>query len=690
MPKKRQDKPLPDFRAGAGEGFWERGGLRGAVIAVLTLAAYTPALGGGFIWDDFEYVAENPLLFSLGGLGRIWFSTETPQYYPFVFTSFLLEEKIWGLSPFGYHLANVVLHSLNALLVWRLLDYLKIPGAWLAGAVFALHPVHVESVAWISERKNLLSALFYLLALRSYLAFDDRGERRLYLASIALFVCALLSTSVTASLPAIILILLWFRGRRIDGGVVLRLAPFFIVGAASGLFTAWIEVHRVGASGEGWEMNAVERVLLAGQVLWFYLGKLAWPQDLAFSYARWEVSAAQPLQYLGAGGAALAGWALWRWRDRWGRGPAAAALFYGVTLGPVLGFLNVYPMIFSWVADHFQYLASIGPIALASAAAAWVWREKAGEARWGLAAAAAALAALSVLTFRQGRIYASEETIWRDTIGKTPRSWLAHNNLGKILAARDLHEKALAHYRESMKYRPAKEIALNNIGNALVRLGRRREAIESYRRAASLNPRYPNPLNGLGRALVETGRIGEGIERLREALRLRPGFAMAHNNLGLAYARGEKFRDAARHYRSAVKFAPGLAEARFNLSLTLIRLKRYGAAIAELREGMRRNPGDGQSASLLAWLLATAPRDSLRDGREAYTIALENLSENGENPIALVSLAAAHAELGRFRLAAEAARRAYRMALGAKAEEFAGEVQAQLELYLRGKPFRLP
>ncbi len=689
-----QRPPLADRLAA----IWAKGGdlPPALVIVALALAAYWTALGGGYIWDDREYLTANPLLFDLDGLRRIWFTAQTPQYYPIVFSTFWIEKKIWGADPFGYHLINVFFHAANAVLVWRLLRYLRVPGAWLAGAIFAVHPVHVESVAWITERKNVLSGLFYLLALRQYLVFESGPEKEFwknpyrYAGVLALFACALLSKSVTASLPAVILIALWLQGRRLNFRMIVRLIPFFVIGAASGLFTAWLEVHKVGASGEAWDLNVLERFLLAGQVVWFYLWKIIWPANLTFSYPRWGVEAGEPLQYLGLIGAGIASFALWWWRKPWGRGPAAAALFFLITLGPVLGFLNVYPMLFSWVADHFQYLASIGPIALAVGAATWVWREKGRRAKWGFPAAAAVLAVLGVLTWGQGRIYESAEVLWRDTIRKNPKSWMAHNNLGNHLAWSGRHREALSHYRESLKYRPTREIALNNIGNSLLRLGKASEAIEEYRRAIALKSKYAKPRAGLGRALVEIGKVEEGIEELNEALRIRPGFPTAHNNLGLALTRKGKLKEAAAQFLKALEGDPAHAQARFNFALTLFQARRYGRAIKVLREGVRLTPEDMRTGTLLAWLLATAPRPEWRDGRRALALARKNLAAGSSDPLTLNSLAAAYAELGQFPSAVNIARQALRKAESAEMREEAAQIREYLRHYEGRRPYRSP
>ena len=262
-----------------------------AGIYVAVAAAYFPALRGGLLWDDDAHLTR-PELRSLSGLGRIWFELgATQQYYPILHTAFWVEHRLWGDATLGYHLINVLLHATAAGLFFLLLRRLAVPGAWLAGLIFALHPVGVESVAWISEQKNTLSTVCYLLAAWAILDFDSTRRRRSYLLGLVLFALALLSKSVTATLPAALLVVYWWRRGRLSWRKdILPLLPFFALALAAGLFTAWVERHVLGAEGADYALGFPARCLLAGRVVWFYLGKLLWPANLIFIYPRWEVS----------------------------------------------------------------------------------------------------------------------------------------------------------------------------------------------------------------------------------------------------------------------------------------------------------------------------------------------------------------------------------------------------------------
>ena len=410
---------VPGPAGAEGLGFTRRGVLAAAALCLLVGVSYFPAFLAGFVWDD-EAFTDAAVVRDVSGLWRIWFSPRAIEneghYWPLVYTTFWLEHKLWGFAPAGYHAVNVALHAVNTLLLWRLAERLAVPGAWLAAAVFGVHPLHVESVAWVIERKDLLSGLFYLAAFLTWVRFTEeprpepRRRRRLpegrYLAAMALFVCALLSKSIAVTLPAALLIRHWWKQGRVTAPDLLRLAPFFAVGLAAAV--ADVSFYNVREPLDlGY--SPVERLLIAAHALWFYAGKLLWPAGLAVIYPHWEVSAADPAAwgYAAAGGAAAA--ALWFLRHRAGRGPLAGLLFFAVTLSPVLGFVDYGYMQFSFVADRYQYLAGIGVTAvLVGAAAHGTRRLPEGWRKGAAGAAAAVLLVLGVLTWRQAEVYRDE------------------------------------------------------------------------------------------------------------------------------------------------------------------------------------------------------------------------------------------------------------------------------------------
>jgi hypothetical protein len=409
--------------------WWTVGGLVAAV-----LLAYLPATAGQFQWDDDAHVTR-PDLRALGGLARIWTDFgATQQYYPLLHTAFWLEHRLWGNAVAGYHLVNVLQHGLSAVLLLLVLRRLQIAGAALAAAVFALHPVHVESVAWISEQKNTLSLVFYLAAACAYLRFDEERRPKDYAWASVLFVLGLLTKTVVATLPAALLVVFWWKRGRVDWRRdVMPALPWFAVGAAAGLHTAWIERAQLGAEGADFALSPLQRVLLAGRVAWFYLGKLLWPADLTFIYPRWAIDSTSAMAYAWPVAALLVLGALWAVRKR-SRAPLAAALFFVGSLFPVLGFVNVYPFVFSFVADHFAYLPSVGLIAaLAAGAAAWAGRD-ARLRRVAPVAAGLLLITLAALTWRQSRIYRDAPTLYQATLARNPDCYLCLNNLGTMAA----------------------------------------------------------------------------------------------------------------------------------------------------------------------------------------------------------------------------------------------------------------
>lgn len=546
-------------RAGRGRSLPD--GLLPIALVVLAVCAYLPVRHCEYIWDDAAYVYENETLTSADGLRRIWFEIgATPQYYPLVHSSFWVEYRLWELDPTGFHLVNVLLHALGAVLLWRILRLLGLPGAWLAAAVFAVHPIEVESVAWITERKNVLSGVFALAGLLVYLRAARReagGETRplfgvFWFATLLLFLCALLSKTVTASLPAVLLVLLWWQRGRIPGRDLIRTVPLFAVGIGFGLLTAWMEREQVRAIGADWDFSLLERAQIAGRILWHYPARLLLPIDLSFIYPRYEVNAASALAWLGAAGAALLVLVLFALRRRIGRGALAAVLCYGGVLFPALGFFNVYPMRFSFVADHFQYHAGIALIALFVAILASLVRSCLPAARRLPALLGAILlGTLGFLTWNQCAIYQDQETLWRDTLEKNPDAWIAHNNLGNLLSRRGEFQEALPHYRRVIELKADHESGHFNLARALGGLGRLDEAIREFELAREATPDWPQIHANLGQTLHRQGRLEEAITSLREALRLLPEPA-THFYLADALHTDGQLQLATRHYQQAL------------------------------------------------------------------------------------------------------------------------------------------
>ncbi len=582
------------------------------------LLVYQPAWNGGFLWDDEGHVTREGLR-APAGLLRIWFSPgATQQYYPVLHSVFWIFHQVWGSAPLGYHLANILLHALSASLLFMLLRRLSAPGALLAAFVFALHPVHVESVAWVSELKNVLSGAFYLAAALAYLRYHDSRSPKSYALALTFFALAVLSKTVTVTFPVAMAVILWWRDGRLRGREDMApLAPFAAIGLVAGLVTVWFERTLIGAQGEEFALTFLERCLLAGRVVWFYAMKIVWPADLMFVYPRWTIDAASPVQwsYLVALLASVA--AAWMLRSRT-RVPLASMLFFCATLFPALGFFDVYPFRYSYVADHFQYLASLGVIVPVAAALAMLGRRMMTAPRQRMLLAAPIVVALGVLTWRQAHSYADSETLYRTTITRNLEAWFPRNNLAALLLQGEPRpeqvDEAAALLREAIRLKPDYAEAHYNLGTALERQGRIREAEEEYRRVLALDPGQPRVLARLaaighdrasdmlarGLQLEDAGALIEAERAYRDAVRFdpaRPAIYRAlgrvlqkqergedaiaaylqvlpldaasfetHNDLGVLYAQAGDLQRAVRHFEAAVRLRPDDAGARSNLA----------------------------------------------------------------------------------------------------------------------------
>ncbi|MGA3018795.1 MAG: tetratricopeptide repeat protein [Bryobacteraceae bacterium] len=591
------------------------GGLPGAVgwtaLLCATLAAYWPALRGGMLWDDARHVTKADLQ-SWHGLWRIWSDLgATQQYYPFLHSAFWVEHRIWGDAVLGYHLTNLALHAACACLVVLLARRLALPGAWLAGFAFALHPVCVESVAWISEQKSTLSGLFYLAAALAYLHYDQSRRVSRYWVALGLFVLALASKTVTATLPAALLVVFWWQRGRIEWKRDLRpLALWLALGACVGLFTAWVEKTYIGAAGAEFTLTPLERCLLAGRAIWFYAGKLLWPANLMFFYPRWTIDPGEWWQYLFPAGvlAAALGLAL---AARRRRGPLAGFLIFCGTLFPALGFFNVYPFRYSYVADHFQYLASLGLIVPAASALAVAARRFFPNRPTLIAPAAALLALLGVLTWRESGIYADSETLYRETLARNSASWLAHNNLGNQLLETPGHrDEATAHFEEALRLNSGYWPAHNNLGSALAQApGRLADAISEFQAAIGISPNSAEPHCNLANALRRIpGRLSDAIAEYQTALRLDPTSIQARANLGVALAMAGRRAEAIEQLEAVVRMNPGSADAHSNLANALwLTPGGLPQAIVEYQAALRADPGLAEAHNNLGSALAQMP-----------------------------------------------------------------------------------
>ena len=569
-------------------------------LLVALLVAYRPAWHGGPIWDDEGHITRAELR-SAEGLGRIWLEVgATQQYYPVVHSAFWIEHALWGDDPTGYHLVSIALHAVSAFLVFLILRRLDVPGAVLAAAIFALHPIQVESVAWISELKNTLSGVFLLGAALAYLRYEDEGRRpAVYVLSFVLFLMAVLSKTVAAILPAALLILAWWRRGTIDARRdVVPLLPFFAAGLAAGLLTAWVERTFIGAAGAAFHLSAAERVLVAGRALWFYAGKLAWPVPLIFNYPKWTVDTTVWWQYVFPLGAAAAFAACWALRGRT-RAPLAGLALFAVALFPALGFVSIFPFRYSFVADHFAYLAVIPVAALAAACV---------PRRAIAIAVCVAAAVLGGLTYAQSRDYRDAETLYRAIIRRNPSSWLAQNNLGRLLLEQGRTDEALAPLEAAVRLQAGYGEPYANLGRLHVRRGEHALAIEPLERALKIDPANAPAHYNLGVALQALGRAEAAAAQFAEAARLQPGAAEPEFALGNVLQGLGRPADAIVHYENALRSAPMEAAIHNNLGGALVAAGRLDEAEAHFSEALRLRPDFDQARENLRRLRALRGR----------------------------------------------------------------------------------
>lgn len=574
------------------------------ILFVAVFLAYYPALKAGYIWDDNDHLTENPHLEDLQGLKRIWTSF-AGVYYPLALTTFWFMRRIFGLNPLPYHLLNIILHSLNAFLVWLVLRELKIKGGILAAFIFALHPMHVQSVAWVTELKNTQSGFFYLLSIlyfvKFYTIYNLRESKKApstqrrwkwYTLSLVFFLLALLSKTSTVVLPAALILLIWWMNRSYGWKHFSITIPFFILSVLSSAWTIGEQLLHAGAKGPEWSQTFPERILIAVRSLWFYLQKILFPHPLVFIYPRWEVAHAKFLWYVPVAGLALVFIFLIIKRNTgWGRPLLLVSLFFSATLFPMLGFFNMYIARYTYVADHFPYLASIGPIILIGYGISRLV-ETIPAAKFPLRNIIPffLLLLFGILANIQSRIYKNTETVWRDTIGKNPSCWLAYNNLGELLAREGKMEEAFNCFTKAYDLKNDYEAACYNLGTFALRQGDYEKAADYLEKAIRANRNYPEAYNNLGNALSRLGRIEEAIANYKEAIRLRAGYMDAYFNLANTYYRMKDINPAVENYQNALGIAPYHPDVHCNLGIALFEIGKKEEGFLHLKEAIRIEP----------------------------------------------------------------------------------------------------
>ena len=741
--------------------FWRRDWVWALLLIAFVFIAYSQVFRADFIWDDESHLTQNPCVIGPLGLKEIWTTTQA-VYYPLVLTTFWVLHKFIGLNPLPYHALNVLLHAVSAILLWRVLRLLHVRGAWLGAALWALHPVMVQSVAWVTELKNTQSCVFYLLSILFFLKWEDQGvsppgsaqrqnrDRRslVFALSLLSFLLATLSKPSAVMLPFVLALCVWWMRGKIRWRDTLAFAPFALISAVASTWTIWEQRFHARAVGPEWVETFPERLIIAGKAIWFYLGKLVWPHPLIFIYPRWHVDSSNVVAYLPLMAAIATLIGLWFVRAQLGRAFFFAAAYYVISLFPVLGFFSVYFFRYSFVSDHFQYLASMGPLALIGAGIATLLGRFCGtpdqfvshpetvsrsgntivSPRRQLVSSSVLcgilLVSLGFLTWRQTAEYHNLFALYTATLEKHPRCWMAHYNLGIVLREQGDVDQAIEHYREAVALRPDYAEAHYNLGRLLAEKGQLDDAIVHYERAASINPADAAAQNNLGVTLFGIGRADDAIAHYQKALEIRPDYAEASCNLAnVLIAKGD-FDGAIARYRTCLAVIPDQEEAQYNLASALLRTGhteeaiveyqkvlqmhpesadthanlgiafltngRVRDAMAEYNKALQISPENLAALSNLAWLLATSPDPTLRNGSEAVRLAERAdsaSSRSDKHPAVLRILAAAYAEAGQFTEAKETAQHALEAANIQGNTSLAEALQGELALYDLGLPY---
>ena len=561
------------------------------LLCLLVVLSYLPVFQAGLVWDDVILSKAEPL-HSLFGIWQIWFEPLSLKkieghYWPVLYSTLWLEYQLWGLAPLGYHIVNLLLHLTATLLLWRLLLRLGVPGAWMVAMVFAVHPLHVESVAWIIGRKDVLAALFAMASALAYLHFIASGHLRHYGLSLLLLMLGMLSKTTIAAFPMTLLIWHWWQQGRLSHGDIMKVLPFL-------LMTVCISVadwsYYKGLEHISFDYSSIERVLIAARAIWFYVGKLFWPVELAVIYPFWEVDVVDPFGWGCLLAVVLVTVLLWYFRYRIGRGPLAGALFFMVTLSPVLGFIDYGYMQFSLVADRYQYLAGIGIIAtIVGGTAHWLGKPSyslndlsgnnpptnnpSNPQRKFAILMVIPLIILAMLTYQQARIYRHSGTFFKHIIALNPQARRAHHNLGNYLKSAGRLDEALTAFQTSLEKDPEHAGIYNNIGVVWQNKNQLEQAKKYYRLALEKDSHHFYAMKNLAQLLTSQHHYKEAYKLLQAVIKINPKYASAHALLGVVFANRKQLKKALDSLNRALSLDPSLQEARDNREKVLTRIR---------------------------------------------------------------------------------------------------------------------
>jgi protein O-mannosyl-transferase len=574
----------------------------GVMLILAIILVYAPVWKAGFIWDDDTILTANPSIIGPPGLKEIW-TTGAADICPLTLTTFWVEHALWGLNPMPYHLVNVLLHGACAVLLWRVLRSLRAQGAWLGAALWALQPVAVESVAWITEMKNTESGLFFLLSILFFVRWlraKNLGGRTgggwSYALSLFFAALAIASKSSTVILPVVLCLCAWWIAGRLSWRNAARTVPIFLMAIAASALSIWTQGLQLAKFIDPqWVRPWPQRLATAGDAVWFYLGKLLLPHPLITIYPRWHIDAGQWVSYLPLLALIVILSIFWLRRELWSRACFFAFAYFLVALLPALGLIDTYIFRYSLVFDHFQYLASIGPLALAGTGLVRLSDFIIPKKPWLQSALCAGLLLiLGTASWQRTWVYENEDALWTDELAKNPNCWLGHYNLGNALLQKGQVDDAVAQYQKAVEIYPNYQEAHGNLGLALFQKGQVDDAVAQYEKAVEINPNYAAARYNLGNALFQKGQLDEAIDQLQKAVEINPNYAAAHINLGNALFQKGQFDQAIDQFKKAVDINPE-AEARFNLGNALLQKGRLDEAAEQFLKALEMNPNSFQT-----------------------------------------------------------------------------------------------
>ena len=615
---------------------------------------YFPALSGEFIWDDVIF-SEEKTIHDWSGLWSILFApseiTQEGHYWPITYTTFWLQHKLFGLNPISYHIVNCLLYFFNVVLIWRLLLRLEVPGAWVISMIFAVHPLHVESVAWLIERKSLLSALFYLGAAYAWIQFRESSDSRTYALALGLYALGMLSKSAVVTLPAALFVLLWWKQERISAQDLMHLLPFFIVG-----FVITLGDYLFYVSREGFELaySFSEQVLIAAQAVWFYVGKLLWPTNLIVIYPHFDVSVENLVAWLFVATTVGVLILLWSYRHRIGKGPLAGVAFFIITLSPTLGFVDFGYMEFSFVADRYQYLAGLGVMAVLVGAAVSIVQSHITSLRPAFIGAFAVLViGLGTLTWRQATIYQDEITFFSHIISHNPTANDAYFNLGHALFEADRIEEGYEANLKAIELQPTNSMVHSNSAHALLHMERYAEAEESLKRALELNSRNKVAWLHYGSLYLKRGRYEDAVTAFRKAIDLGTDSVLAPQGIANSYYELGDHTKAVEWINRALTLNPAPSNQNDLSKLSvkvLLALGKTKEAEQHLLQASQEDDPEHEIWRLLGFYNLHTQRG---DTDKASAYLQRTLKLAGGNPEALDSVAGALLEQGKYAQAVE-------------------------------------